>query len=131
MRDKAKMIGKSQTLCTLVLFIATGLFAQSADQTSVKNDALRRELIKLGKEDQRYRGEMEKLAMKLSGPDQKEVTEKFIAVVKKQDAIDAKNIKRLEEIIAQQGWPGKSLVGKEASQAAFLIIQHAELSYQK
>jgi hypothetical protein len=130
-RDKAKMIGKAFAIFTLVFLIGTISVAQSADQASVKNDALRRELIKLGKEDQKYRGELEKLAMKLSGPNQKEATEKFIAVVKKQDEIDAQNIKRLEEIIAQYGWPGRSLVGKEASQAAFLIIQHAELNYQK
>mgnify|MGYP003545000465 CR=1 FL=1 len=37
----------------------------------------------------------------------------------------------MEEIIRQHGWPGKSLVGDEASLAAFLIIQHADYEYQK
>jgi multiple sugar transport system substrate-binding protein len=31
----------------------------------------------------------------------------------------------LEEIIKQVGWPGRTLVGADASLAAFLIIQHA------
>lgn len=34
-------------------------------------------------------------------------------------------------MIREQGWPGISLVGAEASNAAFLILQHAELAEQK
>ena len=37
----------------------------------------------------------------------------------------------MEEIIRQYGWPGRSLVGADASLAAFLIIQHADYEYQK
>lgn len=40
-------------------------------------------------------------------------------------AVDAKNLKRLKEIIEVIGWPTKRLVGEEASTGAFLIAQHA------
>lgn len=40
-------------------------------------------------------------------------------------AVDAKNLKRLKEIIQIMGWPTKRLVGEEASTGAFLIAQHA------
>lgn len=35
------------------------------------------------------------------------------------------NADRLAEIIAEHGWPSKSLVGHEASEAAWLVVQHA------
>lgn len=35
------------------------------------------------------------------------------------------NARRLQEIIDQIGWPTQEQVGKEASQAAWLIVQHA------
>ena len=44
---------------------------------------------------------------------------------------DSVNMARLEEIIAQHGWPGVSLVGKRAALAAFLILQHAQLPQQE
>lgn len=40
-------------------------------------------------------------------------------------AIDAKHVARLQQIIDQLGgWPGKSLVGMDGSNAAWLIAQH-------
>jgi hypothetical protein len=76
------------------------------------NTVLGDELVRMGKEDQRHR------------------TETTIPW-REQNAIDERNMKRLEEIIAQYGWPGRSLVGNEAALAAFLILQHTDLSRQK
>ncbi|MCB0572851.1 MAG: hypothetical protein KDC66_23945 [Phaeodactylibacter sp.] len=45
--------------------------------------------------------------------------------------INDKNEERLEEIINEQGWPKESDVKGNAAQAAFLIIQHANLEKQK
>ena len=49
----------------------------------------------------------------------------------KQRAIDEDNIRRLEEIIAHYGWPGKTQFGDKAARTAFLILQHSDLNYQK
>ena len=76
------------------------------------NIALRDELLKMQAEDQKYR---------------KEKDTDWV----KQGEIDEKNIARVEEIISEYGYPGKSMVGSQAMDAAFLIIQHAELSYQE
>jgi hypothetical protein len=38
---------------------------------------------------------------------------------------DAQNTMWLDEVIQQQGWPTKSLVGEDGAQAAFLIVQHS------
>jgi len=40
--------------------------------------------------------------------------------------VDAANTKRLKEIVAEHGWPGRSLVGRDGALAAFLIAQHAD-----
>jgi predicted nucleic acid-binding protein len=41
--------------------------------------------------------------------------------------IHEKNNARIKEIIKSYGWPGISAVGKEGSEAAWLIVQHAVL----
>ena len=40
-------------------------------------------------------------------------------------AIDSANTTWLKAVVARRGWPGRSEVGPEASNAAFLIVQHA------
>ena len=115
----------------LLLCANSPLPAQNTREGATLYKALRRELIRMGKEDQKYRNEMIVLIKKLSGPDGKRVSKQFEAVVKKQDAIDKRNMKRLEEIVRQYGWPTRSMFGAEASGAAFLIVQHADLDYQK
>lgn len=42
-------------------------------------------------------------------------------------ALHERNNSRIKEIIENVGWPTISLVGKEASKAAWLIVQHAIL----
>lgn len=40
-------------------------------------------------------------------------------------AIDSANTTWLKGVVEHRGWPCRSMVGKEASEAAFLIVQHA------
>ena len=39
--------------------------------------------------------------------------------------LDGENIKRVEEIIAKYGYPGKALVGTPENRAAWIVIQHS------
>lgn len=97
----------------LLSLAATPCFAQS-------NKALQSELLKMKEEDQQGR-------LKMHGPGAAKASpEEHKAFWEKQGEIDRRNMKRLEEIIQEHGWPGKSLVGEEAAGAAFLILQHAE-----
>lgn len=42
------------------------------------------------------------------------------------------NTKKIKEIVARHGWPTVSLVGKEGSKNAWLIVQHTDdLNFQK
>jgi hypothetical protein len=42
------------------------------------------------------------------------------------EGVDIDNTRFLEEILLNSGWPTISMVGEEASQAAWLLIQHAD-----
>jgi hypothetical protein len=46
-------------------------------------------------------------------------------------AIDERNEARVTAMIDQYGWPGNSLVGRQGSTTAFLVIQHARPSVQR
>jgi hypothetical protein len=48
-----------------------------------------------------------------------------------QKPIDAQNIIRIEAIIEKYGYPGNKLVGNKYESIAWIVIQHAELSYQE
>lgn len=43
----------------------------------------------------------------------------------KQMAIDSSNIRFIDSLMAEQGYPGKSLVGEPANKAAWYVIQHS------
>lgn len=82
-------------------------------EASIKEPALRRELLALREEDQAAREAIIK-----SSDDQ--------AVKDRVAAIDAKSTARMKEIIAKHGWPGKSLVGEDGANTAWLLVQHAD-----
>lgn len=42
-------------------------------------------------------------------------------------AVHRRNIARMHEIIAEHGWPGRTCVGDDGSEAAWQIVQHAIL----
>jgi hypothetical protein len=46
-------------------------------------------------------------------------------LMKIQTEVDSSNVKRVEAIIKQYGYPGRSLVGTPTNEAAFYVIQHS------
>jgi Family of unknown function (DUF6624) len=46
--------------------------------------------------------------------------------VAEMQAVDARHTSRLRAIVAEHGWPGRSLVGDDGSHAAWLLVQHAD-----
>lgn len=106
------------------VFLVLLVSAHGQQAMSVGN--VRAELEAMLETDQLHRRELIELEKK-HGRDSAEVK----AAWSKQSAIDAQNIRRLEEIIAQYGWPGSKQFGDKAANTAFLILQHSDLSYQK
>ncbi|HQQ98449.1 MAG TPA: hypothetical protein PLX35_14355 [Cyclobacteriaceae bacterium] len=45
--------------------------------------------------------------------------------------IDSVNLKKVKSILDQHGWVGPGVVGGQASQALFLVIQHSDLASQQ
>lgn len=59
------------------------------------------------------------------------VAEPDTALVAEMLAIDADNIARVVEVVDAYGWPTPALVGADGVNAAFLIVQHADLAIQE
>ena len=114
----------------LILLLSSSNLAYPQDTSATQlNKSLRSELLKMESDDQKYRDEVDKTkAMSLTADEKQE---RVSALMEKQARLDRRNLKRLVQIIDKYGWPGRSLVGKEGSLTAFLIIQHAELEDQK
>jgi hypothetical protein len=95
------------------------------------NQSLKKELDSIYSEDQRYR--------ELLFSDQfKEKADSIAAFFKvdrkdllnylmtKMQKVDSANLVRIEAIIGQYGYPGKSLVGLPTNEAAFFVLQHSQ-----
>lgn len=76
------------------------------------------DLIVMGRRDQDDRMALIQRENSLQGPD-----EQLRDTIRAQDQ---RHTEQLKAIIAEQGWPTKTLVGLEAANAAWLIAQHAK-----
>src|SRR5688572_2230196 len=78
------------------------------------NENLAAEIVRMTDEDQRMRRKVQAVHEELS-------------------AVDARNTRRLREVIAEIGWPTRSKVGEQAEHLAWLLVQHADrdLSFQR
>jgi hypothetical protein len=117
-------------LTTLLLSLGPSYFLQNLGAVST-NDAVRRELEKMGEENQKHRQEIVDLMDRLAKSDSEKVAKKWKEAVERQNELDNRNRQRLDEIVKQHGWPKRSVFGEEASGVAFSVVQHAELDYQK
>ncbi|MDT4967134.1 MAG: hypothetical protein QOJ64_1871 [Acidobacteriota bacterium] len=112
-------------------FVMMPAVAQTPHRRAALNKPLQRELLRMEKDDQRYRQLIEDEMMSMSRAGTAIPSSRYPDIVRKQDEIDSRNMARLEEIIKGHGWPGKSLVGEEAAKAAFLILQHSDFARQQ
>jgi hypothetical protein len=88
---------------------------------SVLNPNLREEILARGKRDQEIRLEVIRQGNEHAPAD---VLERMIA-------IDKDNREWLKAIVHQHGWPGPESVGNQATEIAWLLVQHADLEFQK
>ncbi|HEV8368063.1 MAG TPA: DUF6624 domain-containing protein [Pyrinomonadaceae bacterium] len=109
-------------LC-FVLLLLSNTQAQEAGNPSVKEPALRQELLERVEQDQAIRNE--RIRKRVEHPDEDE------AILARMEVIDTANTERVKAIVRQYGWPSPELVGRDGAEAAFLLVQHAELAFQK
>jgi hypothetical protein len=103
------------------LLLLSNVHAQEATRPHVKNPRLRQELLQRVKEDQAIRNEL--IAKGVEHPDK--------AILARMETIDAANAKRVRAIVRKYGWPSPELVGMDGAEAAFMLVQHADLPLQK
>jgi len=115
-----KTIRYITALC-FTLLLASNIQAQTTSAQSVANPTLRQELLQLVEQDQAIRNELIKKG--IEHPDE--------SVLARMKVIDAANTERMRAIVRQYGWPGPELVGQDGTEAAFLLVQHADLALQK
>lgn len=77
------------------------------------NTELKQRLLEMVEEDQRVRAQLAA------------TEELFRGYAPKMAEVHRRNAQGLESVVEKFGWPGKSVVGEEASNAAWLILQHA------
>ncbi len=100
-------------------FVAASEARNAAWEQSLGAPELRRELLALVAEDQAVRSAW------IAQP-----SEQTSAAM---SAIDRKSTMRMKEVVARHGWPGASLIGEDGANAAWLLVQHADLdvAFQK
>lgn len=105
----------------LFLLVANNCLAQEREAPAVASPELRKELLERVNRDQAIRNELIKSGVR--HPDPK--------IEARMSEIDSANTERMKEIVKQYGWPGPELVGVDGTEAAFLLVQHAEHEFQK
>lgn len=100
--------------CALLLLLHSLGACAAPEAESFGNPALSEELLHMAEADQAIRQEL------IAGG----IVQPSLELITRMMALDAEHLTRLQEIIDEYGWPGTSLVGSDASHAAFLIVQH-------
>lgn len=83
----------------------------------VQDPALARDLVTRGVADQSIRDTVVQLMQSGKPAD--------AALLHRMNTVDSLNLAWLKRVVARRGWPGRSMVGVEASHYAFLLVQHA------
>jgi hypothetical protein len=86
----------------------------------ITSPALRAQLLQMAEQDQAIRYEWIQGGVDRPQPE----------VLRRMAAIDERNLNRMKAIINTYGWPGPEVVGVDGTEAAFLIVQHAEHNFQ-
>jgi hypothetical protein len=94
------------------------------ERLKVAKEGLRQELLKRTREDQDARKKLIELTSGRRGENDKTLAE--TAEFKSLRDIDRKNTAWLKMVVTAHGWPGKSAVGEDGAQAAWLLVQHAD-----
>lgn len=77
------------------------------------NEAIAAEILAMADEDQRMRSEAASKTRQWGA------------------SIDERNARRMRVIVSEIGWPTTSKVGAQAEHMAWLLVQHADLDFQK
>ncbi len=101
---------------------------QKLDVLEVNYDKpLQKELLAIYTEDQAIRYEF----MKIYKANGLTVTRQVDSIGKVMNRKDSINVIKVMKILDEKGWVGADVVGSQANQTLYLVIQHADLKYQQ
>ena len=109
----------TRVLLLSAAIIALNLPARADEPKKPADPELRGELMKRVKEDQAAR-----FAIINATRNGEKVPEELH---KKGEEIDKDNTRWLKEVVEKKGWPTFTMVGKDGGNAAWLLVQHADL----
>lgn len=97
--------------------------ARADNQKSARpaDPQLRRELLRRSETDEKVRKKWIRL-LRQEQPD----PDKLKAAHEQVRSTDKANREWLRAVVRKQGWPGRTLVGKDGAHAAWLLVQHAD-----
>lgn len=110
---------KSLIYTLIILFIFSCSIPSESSQI---NGKLKRELDSIYQLEQGLRKEFH-LAQNTYGGNSRQADSIWLLV----EAIDSSNLVRIKQIIHENGYPGKSLVGSGSCEVAFFVLQHSPI----
>ncbi len=103
--------------------LKAALEATIAQANAQPNQPLKHELAQILESDQDLRRQVRPVQEKY-GPNSPQMD----SLGSQMHRVDERNLVRVKAIIDNYNWPGTRLVGRSASLAAFLVIQHSDLA---
>lgn len=118
---------KKQLLCLIFLFLSFCTYSQGKINESLKtqlDSILKSDQILREYSDSRISAERKNEILKETGFTKEQLAGQNVwMIVNVQDSI---NLIKIEKIILEYGYPGKSLVGAPTNEAAWYVIQHSK-----
>ena len=125
-----------------ILWLTLAGISNAADEPQappIRESELRVELLRRAKADQDVRGAIVQWMTQFGNSDlgDKAAFEASLDATRKAEfkrfdesmrRIDTENTERLGQIVERHGWPMSTLVGKDGAKAAWILVQHADLS---
>lgn len=124
-RSTSMTIRAPLLILAAMMLVAPGL-TQNSEAAEASQASLKGKLERMGTEDQAAR---RRISGFLQSGDMQ--SSEYKSVVRELAAVDARNFAELEKIIDLYGWPDARVVGADAGNAAFLVLQHSPLDSQK
>jgi hypothetical protein len=120
-RRKRRLIFEIAVAVALVSAVTVYVIVRDRPPDLGSDPVLAEELLELGQADTKARNELD---AGLPEPGQ-ELEGDQLEAARELQRVYRRNATRLKELVARHGWPGKSLVGAQAADAAWLVVWHA------
>ena len=120
LRTQGKTAGRESSQAGLMLYLRATDDKRASSVSAIQSMELRAELLEMVRKDQDWR--MAWIKQRIHEGSSRDKLGKHI---------DAANLSRMKAITRRYGWPGPDLVGVDGTEAAFLLVQHAPLTFEE